>query len=96
MLFQQRIFLKLEDKTFPRNLKGIAKGHDISGFGIAQYSVRSEIGRMIAFRDQTYYFPGYQMICASFTHKEFAHQNYTRVPSYLFVTMIMMVMRSLI
>ena len=27
-------FVKLEEKTFPRNLKGIAKGVDIYGFGI--------------------------------------------------------------
>ena len=35
-------FVNLEDKTFTRNLKGIAKGFDISGFGIVEYSVRSE------------------------------------------------------
>ena len=27
-------FVKLEEKKFPRNLKGIAKGLEISGFGI--------------------------------------------------------------
>ena len=40
-------FVKLEDKTLPKNLKGIAKGLDISGFGIIEYSVRSESGCMI-------------------------------------------------
>ena len=45
-------FLKPEYKMFPRNVKGIAKGLDISGFGIVEYSVRSEIGRMITLRDQ--------------------------------------------
>ena len=50
--------MKLEEKTFPRNLKGIAKGLEISGFGIVEYSVRSESGRMIALRDQAYYVPG--------------------------------------
>ena len=51
-------FLKLEEKTFPRNLKGIAKGLEIYGFGIVEYSVRSESGRMIALRAQAYYVPG--------------------------------------
>ena len=51
-------FVKLEEKKFPRKLKGIAKGLDISGFGIVEYSVRSESGRIIALRDQAYYVPG--------------------------------------
>ena len=50
--------MNLEYKTSPRKLKGIAKGLEISGFGIVQYSVRSESGRMIALRDQAYYVPG--------------------------------------
>ena len=49
--------MKLEEKKSPRNLKGIAKGLEISGFGIVEYSVRSESGRMIAIRDQAYYVP---------------------------------------
>ena len=49
--------MKLEEKL-PRNLKGIAKGLEISGFGIVEYSVRSESGSMIALRSQAYYFPG--------------------------------------
>ena len=49
--------MKLEYKTFPRKLKGIAKGLDMSGFGIVEYSVRSESGCMIALRDQAYYVP---------------------------------------
>ena len=51
-------FVKLEDKKFPRKLKGIAKGLEIYGFGIVEYSVRSESGRMIEIRDQAYYVPG--------------------------------------
>ena len=51
-------FLKLEEKTSPRNLKGIAKGLEISGFGIVEYYVRSENGRVIALRAQAYYVPG--------------------------------------
>ena len=51
-------FLKLEEKKSPRKLKGIAKGLEISGFGIVEYFVRSESGRMIALRDQAYYVPG--------------------------------------
>ena len=44
--------MKIEDKMFPRNLKGIAKGLEISGFGIIEYYVRSESGSMILLRDQ--------------------------------------------
>ena len=51
-------FVKLEEEKFPRNLKGIAKGLEISGFGIVEYSVRSESGSMIALRAQAYYVPG--------------------------------------
>ena len=46
--------MNLEEKQFPRKLKGIAKGLKISGFWIVEYSVRSESGRMIAIRDQSY------------------------------------------
>ena len=51
-------FVDLEEKTPPRNLKGISKGLDIYRFGIVKYSFRSERGRMIALRDQAYYVPG--------------------------------------
>ena len=34
-------FVKLEEKMSPINLKGIAKGFDISVFGIVEYSIRS-------------------------------------------------------
>ena len=40
--------VNLKEKTFSRELKVIAKGLEISGFGIVEYSIRSEIGRMIA------------------------------------------------
>ena len=40
--------LKLEMKTFPRNLKCTEKCLEISGFGIIEYSVNSESGCMIA------------------------------------------------
>ena len=50
--------MDIEDNMFPRNLKGIAKGHDIYGFGIVEYSIRSESGLMIALWDQAYYVPG--------------------------------------
>ena len=49
--------MKLEYKTFPRKLNGIVKALDISGFGIIEYSVRSESGCMIALRDHAYYVP---------------------------------------
>ena len=48
--------MKLEETKLPRKLKGIAKGLQISGFGIVEYSVRSESGRMIALQAQAYYF----------------------------------------
>ena len=51
-------YVQIEEKKFPRNLKDIAKGLEISGFGIVEYSVRSESGHMIALRDQAYYVPG--------------------------------------
>ena len=51
-------FVKLEDKIYPRNLKGIEKGLEISGFGIVEYSVRSESRRMIALRYHAYYVLG--------------------------------------
>ena len=41
-----------------RKLKGIAKGLDIYGFDIFEYSVRSESGHMIVLQDQAYYVPG--------------------------------------
>ena len=50
--------MKLEEKTFTRNLKGIEKGLEISGFGIVKYYVRSESGHMIVLRAQAYLVPG--------------------------------------
>ena len=50
--------MKLEEKMFLRNIKGIAKGFDISVFGIVEYYVRSESVRIIELRNQTYYVPG--------------------------------------
>ena len=44
--------MNLEEKAFPKILKGIDKGLEIYGFGIVEYSVRRESGRMIALRDQ--------------------------------------------
>ena len=51
-------FVKLEEKKLPRKIKGISRGLEIYGFGIVEYSVRSEIGRMIALRAQSHYVPG--------------------------------------
>ena len=51
-------FVKIEEKTFPRKLKGIAKDLEIFGFGIVAYFVRSESGCMIELRDQAYFVPG--------------------------------------
>ena len=38
--------VKLEEKTLPINIKGIAKGLEIYGFGIFEYSIRSESGHI--------------------------------------------------
>ena len=51
-------FLKPEEKIFPINLKCISKGPEIYGFGIVEYCVRSESGRIIALRAQAYYVTG--------------------------------------
>ena len=56
--FNNGYFVDLEEKIFPRKPRGIAKGLEISVFGIVEYYARSEIGRMIALRDQEYYVPG--------------------------------------
>ena len=58
MLLQQWRLCEAEEKTSPRKLKCIAKGLETSGFGIVEYSVRSESGRMIVLRDQAYCVPG--------------------------------------
>ena len=50
--------MKIEEKKFPINIKGIAKVLEIYGFGSVEYSVRSESGRMIALQDQAYYVSG--------------------------------------
>ena len=52
--------MNIEQEKFPRKLKGIAKGLEISGFGIVEYSVRSESGGMIVLPDQECYVPGLQ------------------------------------
>ena len=48
----------IEEKIFPRNIKGTVKSLDIYIFGIVKYYVRIESGRMIAIRAQAYYVPG--------------------------------------
>ena len=48
--------MKLEDKTFPINLKYIEKVLEISTFRIFRYSVKSEGGHMIVLRAQEYCF----------------------------------------
>ena len=73
--------MKIEEKTLPINLKVIAKGLEISGFGIFGYSVRSESGRMIALRDQAYYVTGLPKDLRIINHRELTHQKDTGVPS---------------
>ena len=50
--------MDLEEKIFPRNLKGTENGLEMSVFGIVEYSARSESGRMILLWDQAYKVPG--------------------------------------
>ena len=47
-------FVNLEEKIFPRNIKDIAKVLEIYGFGIVEYYVRSESGRIIALRNHAW------------------------------------------
>ena len=51
-------FVNLEEKKFTRNIKGIAKGLKSSGFGIVEYSVKSESGSMIGIWAQAHYVLG--------------------------------------
>ena len=46
--------MKPEKKTFPRKLKSTSKGFELYGFGIVEYSIRSESGRMIKIWAQEY------------------------------------------
>ena len=50
--------MNLEEKKLPRNIKGIVKGLEISGFGVVEYYVRSESGHMITIWDKAYYVNG--------------------------------------
>ena len=54
----KRDFVNIEEKKFQINIKVIAKGLEIYGFGIVKYYIRSESGRMIEIRDQAYYVSG--------------------------------------
>ena len=87
-------FVDIEEKTFPVNLKVTSKGFEIYRFIIVQYSISSASGCMIVFQFRHTIFLGLQRICTSFTNKTYIHQKGTRVPSYIFFTMIMLAMRS--
>ena len=50
--------MNLEYNIILINIKGIVKGLEIYGFGIVEYSIKSESGRMIALQDQEYYVHG--------------------------------------
>ena len=83
MLFQLGIFLELEERKLPRNIKIIAKGFEISGFGIVGYYARSENGHMITIWDQEYSVTGLPKDCASFYQNSSTHNNYKGVTLYL-------------
>ena len=57
VLPKRETFLNLEEKNLSSKLKGTAKGLKIFGFGIVEYYVKSESGRMIALWSQAYYVP---------------------------------------
>ena len=65
--------VKLEEKTSSINLKGIETFLEISGFEILTIlsGVKVDVG--LRSRIRHIMFLVYQVICASFTHKEFAH-----------------------
>ena len=48
----------LEEKTFRRNIKVVAKGPDIYAFGIVDCRFISESGHIIVLWYQAYYVPG--------------------------------------
>ena len=52
-------FVDIEEKMFLRNIKGVAKGLNMSGFGIVKYYARTVSGCMIALWYQAYYVPGF-------------------------------------
>ena len=72
--------MELEENMLPRNPRGIEKGLDISGFGIFEYSDRSESGHMIALRDQAYYITGLSKDLRIIPPKGISHQKDTKVP----------------
>ena len=47
--------MKIEEKMFPRNIKGIAEWLEIYRFVIVKYSVSSKSGCMIMLRSHSYY-----------------------------------------
>ena len=79
--FNKGDFVKLEEKTLLKKLKGIAKGLEIYGFVIFEYSFISESGCMIALRAQAYYVPGLPKYLRIISHKAFTHQKDKRVTS---------------
>ena len=50
--------MDIEENTSSKKLKDIDEGLDMSGFGIFEYYIRSESGRMIALQSQKHYVPG--------------------------------------
>ena len=58
MFFPKGIISESLIEVFPRNIKGITKGLEIHGFGIVEYSFRSENGHMIALRARVDYVTG--------------------------------------
>ena len=70
--------MDLEENMFPRNSKVTAKGLEVPGFGIVEYPVKSESGRIIALRDQEYYVPGLpKYLCIIYPQSIFKSKGYT-------------------
>ena len=74
-------FVELEDKHFPRNIKGIKKAWRFLDLVLSNIISGLKVGVLFNSVIRNIMFIGYQSICASFPHKAFSHQKYARVPS---------------
>ena len=74
-------FTELGEKMFPRNIKGIEKALRFLDLGFLNILSGVKVHIRLCSGLRHIIFLGYQTICASFNHKEFAHKKDTRVPS---------------
>ena len=90
--FNMGDFLYLEENTFPINIEAIDKGLEIYGFGIVLYFSGVKMDIWLRSGTRHIIFLGYKNIGASFPHKAFENEKYTRVPNYIIVIMSMLFM----